>query len=58
MNDSKTYTISHDLYKAIIERVYQTGRVSTFMNSYEYSAKKVLKETIKMVEYQQYIYED
>ena len=58
MNDSKTYTISEDLYKAIIESVYQKARVSTFMDSSEYSSREVLKEAIKLVEYQQYIYED
>ena len=58
MNNSKTYTISADLYKAIIGSVYQKGKVSTYIGTPEYQAREVLKQAIKMVEEQQYIYED
>tara|TARA_R100000951_G_C2574678_1_gene159948 strand:- start:338 stop:514 length:177 start_codon:yes stop_codon:yes gene_type:complete len=52
MNDSKTYTISEDLYKAILERVYVQGATNyTLMDD-------AVKEAIKTIEYQQYIYED
>ena len=54
----KTYTISEELYKAIIGSVYQKGRVSTHIDTPEYQAREVLKQAIKMVEDQQYIYED
>jgi len=54
----KTYTISEELYKAIIGSVYQKGRVSTHIDTPEYQAREVLKQAIKMVEEQQYIYED
>tara|TARA_R100000951_G_scaffold34895_1_gene29588 strand:- start:261 stop:419 length:159 start_codon:yes stop_codon:yes gene_type:complete len=52
MNNSKTYTISEDLYKAILERVYVQGATSYA------SIDDAVKEAIKFVEEQQYIYED
>ena len=58
MNDSKTYTISKDLYTAIIESVYHKGRCSTNSIKHIYDEKEVLKQAIKVVEDQQYIYED
>ena len=61
----KTYTISEDLYKAIIESVYHKGRVSTQLIKHphpqlrnDYQEKAVLEQAIKVVEDQQYIYED
>ena len=52
MNDSKTYTISEDLYKAILERVYVQGATNyTLMDD-------AVKEAIKTIKDQQYIYED
>ena len=58
MNDSKTYTISKDLYTAIIESVYHKGRCSINNIKHIYDEKEVLKQAIKVVEDQQYIYED
>ena len=54
----KTYTISEDLYKAIIESVYHKGRVSTHVGHHDYQEKAVLQQAIKTIEDQQYIYED
>ena len=52
MNNSKTYKISEELYKAILERVYVQGAISYA------SIGDSVKEAIKFVEEQQYIYED
>jgi hypothetical protein len=58
MNDSKTYTISKDLYTAIIESVYHKGRCSINIIKHIYDEKEVLQKAIKTVEDQQYIYEN
>tara|TARA_S200002703_G_scaffold158010_1_gene167281 strand:- start:1421 stop:1594 length:174 start_codon:yes stop_codon:yes gene_type:complete len=56
----KTYTISEELYKAILESVYHKGRYSynideSFQPNYFDDS---IDKAIKMVEEQQYIYED
>ncbi len=58
MNNSKTYTISEDLYKAIIESVYSKGIISTHGDNIKYSEKEVLQDALKTIEDLQYIYED
>jgi hypothetical protein len=56
----KTYTISEELYKAIIESLYHNGRYSSHLDEadkpkhYDYAIEKA----IEMIEEQQYIYED
>jgi hypothetical protein len=54
----KTYTISEDLYKAIIESVYSKGIISTHGDNIKYSEKEVLQDALKTIEDLQYIYED
>ena len=66
MNDSKTYTISEDLFIAIIENVYIKG----VRNSYEglkgskalhYKAtdeKEAIMNALETIRNQQYIYEN
>lgn len=54
----KTYTITEDLYKAIIESVYHKGICSTHGDNIKFDEKEVLQQAIKTIEDQQYIYED
>jgi hypothetical protein len=63
----KTYTISEDLFTAIIESVYHKGRCSINISlrlfeattiKHEYDEKEVLKRALKTIRDQQYIYED
>ena len=58
MNDSKTYTISEDLYKAIIENAYIKG----VRNGHDRGAfggeKEVIKNALDIIRKQQYIYND
>jgi len=54
MNDSKTYTISANLYKAILEKVYVQGVGADFLS--DTLIDDSVKEAIKVVEDQQYIY--
>ena len=73
MNNSKTYTISEDLYKAIIDVAYQKGYRDGFdsRNFSEYKSfdldkntikingsKSCLDHALKVIEDQQYIYEN
>ena len=59
MNDSKTYTISEDLYKAILESIFVKGQTSgKFDLTSTYLMDDAIKGAIEMVQNQQYIYED
>jgi hypothetical protein len=65
MNDSKTYTISKDLYVAILESVFTKGKTNgNGINSGRYSFESTflmddaIKSALKTIENQQYIYED
>lgn len=53
MNDSKTYKISADLFKAVLENVYTKGQIHGYT-----SQEEAVKEAIKFIEDHQYIYED
>ena len=56
----KTYTISENLYKAIIESLYYNGRYSKHLDEsiQPHHEKSAIESAIKMIEEQQYIYED
>tara|TARA_R110000744_G_scaffold376292_1_gene490437 strand:+ start:107 stop:295 length:189 start_codon:yes stop_codon:yes gene_type:complete len=54
----KTYTISEDLFTAIIESVYHKGRCSINIIKHEYDEKEVLKRALKTIRDQQFVYED
>ena len=56
----KTYTISENLYKAIIESLYHNGRYSKHLDIsiQPHHEKSAIESAIKMIEEQQYIYED
>lgn len=56
----KTYTISHDLYKAIIESVYNNGKYARYIpkeNKAQHE-KDTINKAMECVQNQQYIYED
>jgi hypothetical protein len=56
----KTYTISEDLYKAIIESVYENGKYAKYINKANKSKheKDTINNAMKIIQDQQYIYED
>ena len=59
MNDSKTYTISEDLYKAILESIFVKGQTSgKFDLTSTFLMDDAVKGAIKTIEDQQYIYEN
>jgi len=66
MNNSKTYTISEDLYKAIIESAFIKGCISQNNDSAtglrrtdrDKNMQETLQMALKTIEDQQYIYED
>ena len=60
MNDSKTYTISEGLYKAIIESVYENGKYAKYIHKANKSKheKDTINNAMKIIQDQQYIYED
>jgi len=57
MNDSKTYTISEDLYKAILEAAFFKGCISESQDT-DKNLDAALKFALKTIRDQQYIYED
>ena len=57
MNDSKTYTISEDLYKAILEAAFFKGCISASQDT-DKNLDAALKFALKTIRDQQYIYED
>ena len=56
MNDSKTYTISEDLFIAIIERAYAKGCSSGY--SGDVDNKEAVDHALEIVRNQQFVYED
>ena len=59
MNNSKTYTISEDLYKAILESIFTKGQIaSNAVNGRTFLMDDAIKGAIKTIEDQQYIYEN
>ena len=59
MNDSKTYTISEDLFKAILENTFTKGQIAAnCVNGRTFLMNEAIKEVVKLVEDQQYIYEN
>lgn len=66
MNNSKTYTISEDLYKAIIESAFIKGCISQNNDGHiglrytqrDQDMQETLQMALKTIEDQQYIYED
>ena len=66
MNNSKTYTISEDLYKAIIESAFIKGCISQNSDSEiglrrtdrDKNMQETLQMALKTIEDQQYIYEN
>jgi len=57
MNDSKTYKISEDLYKAILEAAFFKGSISASQDT-DKNLDAALKFALKTIRDQQYIYED
>ena len=57
MNNSKTYTISEDLYKAILEAAFFKGCISTGKDM-DKNLDDTLKAALKTIRNQQFVYED